>query len=73
LNSTGWDLSKTTFSISSSGFARIGGSLIPGYVPLVGGGVPIATFGNNNAIPPNILPESDGQLVNSLIEIRIYN
>lgn len=69
-----WDLAKTTFLMTgTSGFVKFSGSLIPDYIPVVGGGTLLNTYANTGSNPPNILPSSDGLLLNTPIEIRVYN
>ena len=73
VSSEGWDTAKTTFSIMpSNGFAAMSG-IIPSYVPVIAGGKSIKTFGNTGEQLPYILPPTDGALIDSLLEIRVYN
>lgn len=76
VSSEGWDETKTTFQLeASNGFDLVSG-LFPSYIPIIGGGKGINTFtnvGTAGSQPPRILPQSNGVLTNSLIEIRVYN
>jgi hypothetical protein len=79
INSAGaWDMTKTLFLATSStgSIISFGGTQIPEYIPVVGGGTALITFDNNTdaaPTPPRILPFNDSLLLKTAIEIRVYN
>lgn len=79
INSAGaWDMTKTLFLATSStgSIISFGGTQIPEYIPVVGGGTALVTFDNNentSPTPPRMLPLNDGLLLKTAIEIRVYN
>lgn len=73
ISSEGWNVTNTTFTISNSqGLNVILNGLVPSYIPVIGGGKQLNTYGLFGSTPPTVLPIGDNLLKECVLEIRVY-